>query len=456
MQYFISNQCTIIENNDSYTFFNWENGQEVHILKNLVHLVSDEQISFEQNFEEKNIEYLLINHFISETYSKDVISERLLKLIDSQKENTKITLMPSGYKCNFRCKYCYESHDAKKEYEEKELNYFVNYIKSLKGNVIIDFFGGEPLINFKWVKNLIINLKEAQHLNTIRYSMSTNGYLLNKERIAFLVNAGVRTYQITVDGLEDIHNELRPLTNGKGSWSKIIENLKLFKGLTEYFKVIIRINFNSDSLNKDKLLKLLDILSFARGDIRFKFIFREIGDYSGINSSLLKFKINEENYVQSRNNEFLKNFEFINVLIDNGFFSEDIDVLTRPAGLVCYASYPQNFVVNDQGEILRCTVAVDQNYNKFGKINFSDNSSKPEIDNKKFSDWEKNLRWEEKCYKCKMLYQCLGMNCPVKNIANNKSTCPPVVNYTDEVLKLVLKQKMLIKDILSKRVKQGV
>ncbi len=453
MQYFISHQCTIIENTDSYTLFNWENGQEVHILKNLIHLVSDDRISFEQNFEKKNIEYLLLNRFIFASYSENVIKQRLIEIIDKQKENIKITLMPGGYGCNFRCKYCYESHDNIKGYGEKELNYFVKLIKSLKGKILIDFFGGEPLLNYKWIKALITNLNSLHDLPAIQYSMTTNGYLLDREKISYLVNSGVKTFQITVDGVEETHNKLRPLKNGGESWAKIIENLKIFKELDNFFKVIIRINYNSTSLDKEKLCKFLETLSFAKKDIRFKFIFRAIGDYSGINSSIQKHEENKDTS-QQKNETFLKAFEFLNILLDNGFFAEDIDTLTRPAGLVCYASFPQNLVINGEGEILRCTVAVDQGYNKFGKVNYSDNNYSLQINDKQLAEWKNALKWESKCYKCRLLYQCLGMNCPVKNIANNCSACPPIANYADKILKLVLKQKQLVMNILGGRLKQ--
>ena len=455
MEYIISDQCSKIETDDNFTLYNWENGQEVHLKKNLVNTFTENKISFAQNFESKNIEYLLQNHFICENYSESAINQRLLKIIDSKKEYTKITLMPSGYQCNFRCKYCYESHDKKRKYGEKELNYFIKYINSLSSKVVIDFFGGEPLLNYTWIKSLITNISKSNNSRRIRYSMTTNGYLLNKERISFLVNSGVKTFQITVDGLEETHNELRPLKNGGGNWARIIENLRLFKELNCPFKVIIRINHNSNSLSKENLLKLLDVLSFAKEDIRFKFIFREIGDYSGINSSLEKFR-NAKNRSHQDNFESLTIFEYINILLDKGFFSEDIDILTTPAGLVCYAAFPQNIVVNDEGEILRCTVAVDQNYNKFGKINYADDSNQFRIDEKKLLDWKKALKWDKKCYKCKLLYQCLGMNCPVKNIANNSSICPPIALYADEILKVTTKQKNLLKSVISRYVKKDL
>ena len=451
MEYIISDQCSKIETDDIFTLYNWENAQEVHLKKNQVKTFTDNKISFVHDFESTNIEYLLRNHFICEKYSENEIEQRLQKVIENTRGTTKITLMPSGYQCNFRCKYCYESHDKKVEYGEKEHNYFVQYVKSLKGKIVIDFFGGEPLLNYKWIKNLITAINRDDALKRVRYSMTTNGYLLNKERISFLINAGVRTFQITVDGLEETHNELRVLKNGGGSWSRIIENLKLFKNFDGMFKVILRINYNSTSLDKEKLLKLLDILSFAKEDVRFKFIFREIGDYSGINSSLEKYR--DANKISlKRGNAFLTMFEYLNTILDNGFFSGDVELLTTPAGIVCYAAFPQNIAVNGEGDILRCTVAVDQNYNNFGKIDYSDDCNRMQLDDYKTLEWEKGLKRDKKCYKCKLLYQCLGMNCPVKNIANNSSICPPIALYSNNILELVVKQKKLLKTVLNRHI----
>ena len=93
----------------------------------------------------------------------------------------------------------------------------------------VSWFGGEPLLGLKTIKNLSKKFISICFQNGLDYSASitTNGYLLNERIIHQLIlDYRVNNFQITIDGDEESHNFQRVLRNGKGSYSKILENIK--------------------------------------------------------------------------------------------------------------------------------------------------------------------------------------------------------------------------------------
>ena len=114
----------------------------------------------------------------------------------------------------------------------------------------ISFFGGEPTLEHdaivKFSKKLLTTLPEKVPYSA---SMTTNGYLLTPDRFRELVDCKITSYQITVDGTEDNHNKTRVVANGRGSWSRIIENLKAARDSELDFAVSIRTNFTPESVS---------------------------------------------------------------------------------------------------------------------------------------------------------------------------------------------------------------
>lgn len=87
--------------------------------------------------------------------------------------------------------------------------------------VDIGFFGGEPLLRSGWIASLL-----SKTGGGIRSSATTNGYLLTPDLFRKLLPLGLRTYQITLDGLPEDHDRMRILFNGKGTWQRTYDNIK--------------------------------------------------------------------------------------------------------------------------------------------------------------------------------------------------------------------------------------
>lgn len=160
--------------------------------------------------------------------------------------------------CNLRCKYCFFSEyysDTRELISEKlsfndakkALDYFFNFnIESLKKNPLITpaitFYGGEPLIDFPLVKDVVkyIDDNYRSYFTNITYSLTTNGLLLNKDNISFLLNNNFLTH-VSLDGCKEANDRNRVTINQKGSFDIIYKNLLLFDEMEREYSLDYKI-----------------------------------------------------------------------------------------------------------------------------------------------------------------------------------------------------------------------
>lgn len=116
--------------------------------------------------------------------------------------------------CNFKCWYCYESHVPSKMSEDviKRVKRLIDKLYAEGRNLTISFFGGEPMLYYD---DIMMPILRYAHSKAKRYSrefnanMTSNGYLLNDERISELMLYNFTGGQITLDGDREIHNSVR-------------------------------------------------------------------------------------------------------------------------------------------------------------------------------------------------------------------------------------------------------
>ena len=184
--------------------------------------------------------------------------------------------------CNFACRYCYESYkdhpssigllsEDKWQVLLKYINDQVN--KNPLKNLDVTFYGGEPLLNYKIVLRAAQDLKMLSEKNlNVTIGLITNGSLLTNERAEELKEY-IDWVQITVDGLPEDHNFLRPYKDGRGSFSDVVQNLvsasRLFKGIS------LRININENNCDNigDLLVQFASKFNDKLPSIGFSWIF---------------------------------------------------------------------------------------------------------------------------------------------------------------------------------------
>ena len=94
-------------------------------------------------------------------------------------------------------------------------------------NLEVDFFGGEPLMNWDVVRELVAYGRELEqsHHKKFRFTLTTNGILLNDEIMDYL-NANMDNVVLSIDGRQEVHDRMRPTPNGKGSYDLILDKFK--------------------------------------------------------------------------------------------------------------------------------------------------------------------------------------------------------------------------------------
>ena len=162
-------------------------------------------------------------------FSEDIY-EKSIEAFKNRETVVKALCLHIAHDCNLKCKYCfaeegeYHGRRALMSYEvgKKALDFLVKNSGS-RVNLEVDFFGGEPLMNFQVVKDLVAygrSLEEPYH-KKFRFTLTTNGVLLNDDIIAF-ANQEMSNVVLSVDGRKEVHDRMRPLAGGQGSYDLVI------------------------------------------------------------------------------------------------------------------------------------------------------------------------------------------------------------------------------------------
>jgi len=179
-------------------------------------------------------------------------------------KNTGLSVMVAlNLDCNFACTYCYEGEMKGKFYMSDETaDRLVDFIKEhfpeQKKSLLIDFYGGEPLLSVGLIKRISRALKSFTKTRGADYSFTlvTNGSLFTRRIAEELVPLGLIGVKITLDGPAEVHDRCRPFKSGAGSFDTIIGNIK---ETCDLVKIGVSGNFQRD--NHEKFPLLLDYLT---------------------------------------------------------------------------------------------------------------------------------------------------------------------------------------------------
>ena len=166
-------------------------------------------------------------------FTKDIY-ENLIGIVKQRKTVVKALCLHIAHDCNLACQYCfaeegeYHGRRALMSYEvgKKALDFLVANSGSRR-NLEVDFFGGEPLMNWKVVKELVAYGRELekQYDKHFRFTLTTNGVLLNEEVQEF-VNREMDNVVLSLDGRKEVNDRMRVRADGTGSYDRIVRNFK--------------------------------------------------------------------------------------------------------------------------------------------------------------------------------------------------------------------------------------
>lgn len=189
-------------------------------------------------------------------FTKDIY-ENAIDQFSNRPTVVKALCLHIAHDCNLACRYCfaeegeYHGRRALMSYEvgKKALDFLVANSGN-REHLEVDFFGGEPLLNWKVVKQLVEygrSLEEANH-KKFRFTLTTNGVLLNDEIMEFC-NREMSNVVLSLDGRREINDKMRPFRNGSGSYDMIVPKFQKFaesRGQKNYY---VRGTFTRNNLD---------------------------------------------------------------------------------------------------------------------------------------------------------------------------------------------------------------
>lgn len=198
-------------------------------------------------------------------FTKDIYEEYIGE-VKQRKTVVKALCIHIAHDCNLACKYCfaeegeYHGRRALMSYEvgKKALDFLITNSGNRR-NLEVDFFGGEPLMNWQVVKDLVAYGREQEkiHNKNFRFTLTTNGVLLNDEVQEFL-NKEMDNVVLSLDGRKEVNDKMRPFRNGKGSYDLIVPKFQKLADSRNQQKYYIRGTFTRDNLDFSN-----DVLHFA-------------------------------------------------------------------------------------------------------------------------------------------------------------------------------------------------
>lgn len=311
-----------------------------------------------------------------------------------------------SHDCNLRCKYCFADEGAyhnRRELMSAEVGKaamdFLVKNSGKRRNLEVDFFGGEPLMNFDVVKEVVAYARslEKLHDKNFRFTITTNGVLLNDDNIAF-INEHMSNVVLSLDGRKETNDRVRCRIDGSGSYDSIVPKLLKVAESRNQDNYYVRGTFTKYNLDfANDVLHLAD-LGFKQTSVE-PVVCDASEDYAITKEDLPAIFAEYERLVE----EYLKRrkdgngFNFFHFMID---LDQGPCVIKRLSGCGSGCEY---LAVAPNGDLYPCHQFVGTDEYKMGTI--FDGITRPEIR----STFEScNVYTKPKCKECFAKFYCSG------------------------------------------------
>ena len=216
-------------------------------------------------------EELLALKEAGQLYTEDIYKDYI---IDFKKRQTvvKALCLHIAHDCNLACQYCFaeegEYHGRRAlmslEVGKKALDFLVANSGN-RINLEVDFFGGEPLMNWDVVKELVAYGRSLEEPNNkkFRFTLTTNGILLNDDILEF-ANKEMSNIVCSIDGRKEINDMMRPFRGGQGSYDVIVPKFQKVAESRDQMDYYVRGTFTHNNLDFSKDVAHLADLGFKQ------------------------------------------------------------------------------------------------------------------------------------------------------------------------------------------------
>lgn len=165
-----------------------------------------------------------------------------------------------SHDCNLRCEYCFAATGdfgggrmlMDLETGKKAIDFLLK-MSANRQNLELDFFGGEPLMNYEVMKQIVAYAREEEkkYDKHIRFTTTTNGMLLTEDKMQF-INDEMSNVVLSIDGRKEVNDRMRKRVDGTGSYDRIMDNFRKFvaiRGDKEYYVRGTYTKYNLDFSN---------------------------------------------------------------------------------------------------------------------------------------------------------------------------------------------------------------
>ncbi|MEW6050959.1 MAG: radical SAM protein [Candidatus Zixiibacteriota bacterium] len=315
-----------------------------------------------------------------------------------------LTIAPT-MACNFACTYCFENRHAGRMSDDTAdaLISFVERRLKRSDALAVTWFGGEPTLCLRQIERF----QRAFAESALRYdavvhpsSIITNGYLLDGEMAKKLVAAGISSAQVTLDGPREVHDRRRKLSNGTGTFDRILSNLDAAARL---MKIVIRANL--DEGNFDDAHRLIESLESA-GLLEHVFVyFAQVNPSGSACADVRGQCLSTERFAK-------RQVQLYRQLIERGFYRIEYPDLV--AGGHCGADSANSFVIDPDGNLFKCWEELGHGPDRSTGTIFNDDMSPGQQMNlARYMGWDQFAL--PGCVECDILPMCMG-GCPIEGL----------------------------------------
>lgn len=207
--------------------------------------------------------------FVPDTY------EPIIGEVIKRKTVVKALCLHIAHDCNLACKYCFaeegEYHGRRAlmsaEVGKKALDFLIAH-SGTRRNLEVDFFGGEPLMNWQVVKEIVAYGREQEKLHNkhFRFTVTTNGVLLNDD-IQEFINQEMDNVVLSLDGRKEVNDAMRPFRTGAGSYDLIVPKFQKMADSRNQERYYVRGTFTRNNLDFSEDVKHFTELGFKQMSI---------------------------------------------------------------------------------------------------------------------------------------------------------------------------------------------
>jgi len=308
--------------------------------------------------------------------------------------------------CNLRCKYCFASAGSfgggrtfmTPETGKKAIDMLIRESGNRK-NLEIDFFGGEPLMNFDTVKEIIdyATSREKESGKKFRFTLTTNAVLLNEDHKRY-INENIQNIVLSIDGRRETNDKMRTRIDGTGTYETILPKIKDIADSRNQDNYFVRGTFTRENLDFSKDVLHLADQGFKQVSVEPVVAARDTGyDLREEDLPVLFKEYEELSYEYVKRKKKGTGFNFFHFVTD---LSQGPCVSKRLGG--CGSGH-EYLAVTPEGDIYPCHQFVGMNEFRMGNVNDSS------IDTKVQDVFKgSNVYTKEECRKCWAKFYCSG------------------------------------------------